>query len=219
MTTPMNTSKDFLTALQWLSPAFPIGSFAYSHGLEWAISAGHVTQEAELLEWVRDLVQFGSGRNDAFLVSLGYQAHDIQALRDLNAHALALSASRERQAETVFQGQAFVKTLKDVWGHDLPSLCYPVAVGAAARLEALPQVDIVAAYLHAFSANLISAAVRLIPLGQTQGQRVLLELTSSLLSVSNAALDADACALSSTTFLSDVASMRHENLQTRVFRT
>ena len=114
MTTPMNTSKDFLTALQWLSPAFPVGSFAYSHGLEWAISAGRVTQEAELLEWVRDLIQFGSGRNDAFLVSLGYQAHDIQALRDLNAHALALSASRERQAETVFQGQAFVKTLKDV---------------------------------------------------------------------------------------------------------
>ena len=113
MTTPMNTSKDFLTALQWLSPAFPVGSFAYSHGLEWAISAGHVTQEAELLEWVRDLVQFGSGRNDAFLVSLGYQAHDIQALRDLNAQALALSASRERQAETVFQGQAFVKTLKE----------------------------------------------------------------------------------------------------------
>lgn len=215
----MSTSKDFLTALQWLSPAFPVGSFAYSHGLEWAISAEHVTQEAELLEWVRDLIQFGSGRNDALLVSLGYQAHDIQVLQDLNEHALALSASRERQAETVFQGQAFVKTLNDVWGHDLPSLCYPVAVGAAARLETLPQADIVAAYLHAFSANLISAAVRLVPLGQTQGQRVLLELTSSLLSVSNAALDADVCALSSTTFLSDVASMRHENLQTRVFRT
>ena len=97
MTTPMNTSKDFLTALQWLSPAFPVGSFAYSHGLEWAISAGHVTQEAELLEWVRDLVQFGSGRNDAFLVSLGYQAHDIQALRDLNAQALAKRGGRRHQ--------------------------------------------------------------------------------------------------------------------------
>jgi len=94
-----------------------------------------------------------------------------------------------------------------------------VAVGAAARLEKLPQADIVAAYLHAFSANLISAAVRLVPLGQTQGQRVLLELTSSLLTVSNAALDADECDLSSATFLSDVASMRHESLQTRVFRT
>ena len=137
-------------------------------GIGGPVGAGKTSLTAALARSLSKRFSVGVITNDI------YTQEDAEALMRQQILPQALSASRERQAETVFQGQAFVKTLKDVWGHDLPSLCYPVAVGAAARLEALPQVDIVAAYLHAFSANLISAAVRLIPLGQTQGQRVLL---------------------------------------------
>lgn len=117
------------------------------------------------------------------------------------------------------QGQAFGKTIRDVWGQDCTDLCYPVALGAAARRENLIKEDIIAAYLHAFSANLISAAIRLVPLGQTQGQHILLALTPEINACAAEASDADEDDLSSTTFLSDVASMRHETLHTRIFRT
>lgn len=219
MITLMSTSQAFLTSLQWLSPAFPIGSFAYSHGLEWAISEGHVTDEDSLLFWLQDLVALGSGRGDAILVSLAYQVANLKEVNALNEIAIALSPSGERLSETSLQGHAFTRTVKDVWGHDLPDLCYPVAVGYGAKLEGISREDIVAAYLQGFVANLVSAAVRLVPLGQTQGQRLLLALMPDLIQVSTAALTAAACDLTNTAFLSDVASMRHETLQPRVFKT
>jgi len=216
----MQSRKSFLTTLQWLSPSFPIGSFAYSHGLEWAMSAGYVTDEESLLYWMQDLIEFGSVRNDAILVSLAYrrapEAMNITALNDM---ALALAPSRERRSETVLQGRAFVKTVNEVWDQDLPELCYPVAVGTAAKYERLNHDDIVVAYLQAFVVNLIYTAVRLVPLGQTQGQRVLTTLTPELLDISALAVAATDQDLTNAAVLSDIASMRHETLKTRVFKT
>ena len=215
----MSTNKTFLTALQWLSPAFPIGGFAYSHGLEWAIEKRHVTDQISLQNWLQDLLGLGSARSDAILLALAFKSESKAELIYLNQLALALSASAERRSETLLQGQAFGKTIRDVWRQDCTDLCYPVALGAAARRENLIKEDIIAAYLHAFSANLISAAIRLVPLGQTQGQHILLALTSEINACAAEASDADEDDLSSTTFLSDVASMRHETLHTRIFKT
>ena len=215
----MSTKQPLLTALQWLSPAFPVGSFAYSHGLEWAIEAGHIKDEPTLQSWLQDLIALGSGRSDAILVSLAHCAEDRAALKSLNDLALALAPSSERRAETVLQGQAFCQTLKDVWDYDISGLCYPVAVGYGAFCAGLDRADITAAYLHAYVANLISAAVRLVPLGQTQGQRILLGLMPDILEVGTAALSASEEDLTSAGFLSDVASMRHETLKTRIFKT
>jgi urease accessory protein len=215
----MSTNKTFLTALQWLSPAFPIGSFAYSHGLEWAIEKHLVTDQISLQNWLQDLLGLGSARSDAILLALAFKSESKAELIYLNQLALALSASAERRSETLLQGQSFGKTIRDVWGQGCTDLCYPVALGAAARRENLIKEDIIAAYLHAFSTNLISAAIRLVPLGQTQGQHILLALTPEIKACAAEASEADEDDLSSTTFLSDVASMRHETLHTRIFKT
>ena len=178
-----------------------------------------MTDQISLQNWLQDLLGLGSARSDAILLALAFKSESKAELIYLNQLALALSASAERRSETLLQGQAFGKTIRDVWGQDCTDLCYPVALGAAARRENLIKEDIIAAYLHAFSANLISAAIRLVPLGQTQGQHILLALTSEINACAAEASDADEDDLSSTTFLSDVASMRHETLHTRIFKT
>ena len=137
MSMSMSTNKTFLTALQWLSPAFPIGGFAYSHGLEWAIEKRHVTDQISLQNWLQDLLGLGSARSDAILIALAFKSESKEELIYLNQLALALSASAERRSETLLQGQAFGKTIRDVWGQDCTDLCYPVALGAAARRENL----------------------------------------------------------------------------------
>ena len=112
----MSTNKTFLTALQWLSPAFPIGGFAYSHGLEWAIEKRHVTDQTSLQNWLQDLLGLGSARSDAILLALAFESENKAELIHVNQLALALSASAERRSETLLQGQAFGKTIHDVWG-------------------------------------------------------------------------------------------------------
>ena len=141
----MSTKQPLLTALQWLSPAFPIGSFAYSHGLEWAIEAGHINDEPTLQNWLQDLIALGSGRSDAILVSLAYCAEDRPALKSLNDLALAFAPSSERRAETVLQGQAFCQTLRDVWDYTYPASAVrlrwamePVAVDLRERILRQP---------------------------------------------------------------------------------
>ena len=131
----VSRKKAFLTPFQWLSLAFPVGIFDYSHGLEWAIQSGPVTDGANLLNWLTDLITLVSGRSDVILVALAHKASDDMAALALNEIALALCASRERRSETFVQGQAFAKTGKGVWGHDIPEVCYPISMGCGARRE------------------------------------------------------------------------------------
>ena len=215
----MCPKHEFLTVLQWLSPAFPIGSFAYSHGLEWAIDSEYVKDSKALYHWVKDLLNFGSARSDAFLISLSFQAESAEEIAKLDQLALALAASEERRHESLLQGHAFSRTIRTVWGHDIDDLCYPIALGRASKQHDLDQGQVIAAYLHAFSANLISAAIRLVPLGQTQGQQVLLDLTPEIVKMATEALNAKEEQLGSITFLSDVSSMQHETLHKRIFKT
>ncbi len=208
--------SDILTLSQWLSPAFPVGAFAFSHGLETAVRDGLVTNASELEAWLADLALAGSLRSDVVLVAAAYGADDP---REVDAHALAFQPSAERLEEATQLGAAFCRTVRDVWGLDLPDLAYPVAVGRAAGLRGIALDDTAALYAQAFLGNLVSAAIRLVPLGQTEGQGVLARLQPACRALGEAACDLTLDDLASAAFLSDIQSMRHETLSPRIFQS
>ena len=203
----------------WFSPSYPVGAFSYSHGLEAVVSAGDVASAEQLYEWLSDCLWHGAGRNDAIFLAHAYRAGDRAALSELAELAEALAPSAERQLETTAQGAAFAKVTENVWGGDLANLPYPVAVGAAARAEGIPLDLTLPLYLHAFAANIIAAGVRFIPLGQTDGQQVLARLFPAFDAIAAEAAEATLDVLGSATFRADLASMQHETLKTRIFRS
>ncbi len=200
----------------WFSPAYPIGAYSYSHGLEWAVEAGDVTDVASLGAWVADLVEFGAGRTDAILLAHAHAAEDAGPLADL---AEALAPSLERHLETTAQGAAFARTTAAAWGIALPAMPYPVAVGCAAGAMALPLPLTATLYLQAFAASVISAGVRLIPLGQTDGQRLTAALMPLAARVATEALTASLDDIGGCAFRADLAAMRHETQYTRLYRS
>lgn len=215
----MPTEAEVLTLAQWFSPSYPLGAFAYSHGLETAIVDGTITSAATLQDWLEDVLRHGSGRNDCILLRAGFAVKGPDALGDVDAYACAFAASAERLAETKLQGDAFARTTQAIWGEVLPPVCHPVAVGYAAARAGLPLSLTAQMYLQSFTSNLVSAAVRLVPLGQTEGQAVLAALTpicSQIVQGTNGATLDD---LASIAFLSDIAAMRHETLEPRIFRS
>lgn len=218
--------------MTWLSPAFPVGAFTYSHGLEWAVEEGTVTSAAALTAWLSDILRHGAGRSDAILFVTAFRAaaegraEDLLEVAEL---AYALQPSKERRLESGAQGRAFVTAIADTWGAPtlvklagrlLPApVAYPVAVAAAAADHHLPLAETVEAYLTAFTANLVSAAVRAVPLGQTEGQRAIRDLAPL---VSIIAADASVASLDDiggACLRADIASMAHETQYTRLFRS
>ena len=215
---PMYTPTDskLITVMQWLSPAFPIGGFAYSHGLEWAIDKGHVSNSEELKKWISDLLEYGSLKNDAILIKLVLQGSDPKEINEL---AMALCPASERLSETQLQGGAFCKIMREVWSLEIDDLTLPIALALAAKNESIDQNLVVPAYLHSFCSNLISVAMRLIPIGQTDGQKILRELSPLISDSVRAVAKSNKDDLGSACFLSDVSAMQHEYLQPRVFKT
>lgn len=204
-----------LTLHQWFSPAYPVGSFNFSHGLDWAVQAGDVSDAAGLQAWIEDVLHHGAGRADALFLAAAYggDAGEIDTI------ARAFAPSAERLAETVLQGAAFCRITADVWGADVASLTYPVAVGRAAGLCALPLNLTSTLYLQAFVANLVGAGQRLGVLGQTQAQGMVRDLSSACASIAAQTESGDLDLLSGTAFLSDIASMKHETQYSRMFQT
>ncbi|MGP9789275.1 urease accessory protein UreF [Roseinatronobacter sp. NSM] len=206
-----------LTLVQWLSPAFPTGAFAYSHGLEQVIADGCVHDADSLRDWLADVVQFGTGWQDAVLM-----AH---ALRDgadtdaLDALCTALQPCAERLQEAREQGASFTRTLGTMTGTPRPARALPLAVAEAARPLDLPAADVIALYLQAFSSNLVTMGVKHIPLGQTAGQKVLADLLAIIISVASRAETAELDALANSCLAADLAAMRHETKETRLYRT
>ena len=217
------TSNQLLRLLTWLSPAFPTGGFAYSHGLEWSVEAGDVTNEALLRDWIADVLRHGAGRSDAILLRHAHGAgpNDLPALCALGA---AIGFGRERRLETCAQGAAFALA-GAVWGGArLVALAnmqvpYPIAVGALAADHGIQADLTVGVYLQAFASNLVSAAVRLIPLGQTAGLRVVAELEPVIIELVEQTRRAGLDDLGGACFRSDIAALRHETQRTRLFRT
>ena len=210
-------NRDLLSLVQWLSPAFPTGAFAYSHGLEWAIAAGEVCTGAALSNWLEDILRFGAGMQDAVLL-----AHAMRAGADLDGLdqlARALVPSSERLSETAEQGAALARTVSAIEGCDMPARTLPIAFGAASAGLDIPPEQIVALFLHSVASNLVSAAVRFVPLGQTEGQQVLAGLHQTIVSCAAAACEASLSDLGSSVLRGDIAAMRHETMDVRIFRT
>ncbi len=210
-----------LRLMAWLSPAFPTGAFAYSHGLEWAVEAGDIANETDLRYWLCDVVAHGTGRTDTILLRHAHRtADDLGGLTDLAELAMAAASCRERQSESLDQGKAFMLAAAP-WGvPPAPArIPYPVAVGAVAGAHDIPEDATAAVYLQAFATNLISAAVRLVPLGQTAGLRVLAALEPTILAVAAATKGATLDDIGGCAFRSDIAAMRHETQYTRLFRS
>ncbi|WP_420339321.1 urease accessory protein UreF [Roseibium sp.] len=226
--------------LTFLSPAFPIGAFTYSHGLEQIIDAGGVGTAEELRIWLKDILAHGAGRSDAILMSQTYRAAlagSVETVRELAELGLALQPSKERHLETSAQGTAFIDTVIASWppepkttagavfsglnngNHAMTEWPYPVALGLVCAAHELPEDASLTAFLQSFTANLISAAVRAVPLGQNEGQRVLAALEPVIAKVTAKAMNAGLDDLGTSTFLADIASMAHETQYSRLFRS
>lgn len=205
---------DRLTLIQWLSPAFPTGGFAYSHGLEQAMTEG-LGDARGVSAWVGDVLAHGGGWLDAVALSLVLRGQDAD---EIAALVMAQAGCSERLAETMDQGRAFAATVSAL-GVAVPALPVPVAVGLAARRLRLDVAEVVAHYLHGFAGNLISAATRFLPLGQAQAQAALAGLHPLIARLAETAAVAGAERLETCCLGADLAAMRHETLHIRIFRT
>jgi urease accessory protein len=215
------SASALLRLMAFLSPAFPTGAFAYSHGLEWAVESHDVSNETNLASWLTDIITHGTGRSDTILLRHAHRAAaEPLALKEIADLACATASSRERQSESLDQGRAFMLAAV-AWGiPDAPErIPYPVAVGAVAGLHRIPENAVAAAFLQAFTSNLISAAVRLVPLGQTAGLRVLAALEPAIWHTVEVTKSATLDDLGGCTFRSDLAAMLHETQYTRLFRS
>lgn len=211
--------QQLLRLLAFMSPAFPIGSFAYSHGLEWAIDDRAVTSADDVRDWIESLLVHGSGWNDAVLFATALDANHL-ARKEIDELALALAASRERALETSDLGQSFAKATATLLADTVSDFqSYPVAMAAACGAAGIGKQAALLAFLQAFSNNLITVAIRLIPLGQTKGLEVMRELMPIIAETARRAMASSLNDLGSSTLLSDIASMKHETQYSRVFRS
>jgi urease accessory protein len=217
--------------MTWLSPSFPIGAFSYSSGIEWAVEAGDITDAVSLQHWLSSMLVDGAGICDClFLVHAQRAAasNDHARLAEIAELAAAFVPSRERHLETTAQGRAFIEIARAAWHNAsldrLIAACegnfaYPVAVGLVSAAHHIPLAPTAHAFLHALVANWISAGARLVPLGQTDSQRVLAQLEPAVAAIARRALSASLDDLGSATFRADLAGLRHETQYTRLFRS
>lgn len=215
----------------WLSPAFPVGSFAYSHGLEWAVEAGMVHDAASVASWLEGLTAHGTIRSDTMLASMAWDAAkrgDLQGLGEINALALALAGGRERALETSAQGTAFLAAACAAWPCDIlrafrggfaGPVAYPVALGMAAGGHDIALPATLEAFALAFVAMLVSAAVRLGPIGQSQAQLITAAMLSPIRALARQAAGATPDDLGSCAFRSDLCALQHETQYSRLFRS
>jgi urease accessory protein len=217
--------------MTWLSPSFPVGAFSYSSGIEWAVEAGDITDAASLRQWLSSMLTDGAGICDSIFLVHTYRAasaNDEVLLAEIAELASAFVPSRERHLETTAQGRAFIEIARAAWHNEVldglvaaceSAIVYPVAVGLVSAAHAIPLAPTVHAFLHAVTSNWISAGARLVPLGQTDSQRLLAYLEPVVADTARHALAASLDDLGSATFRADLASMRHETQYTRLFRS
>ena len=217
--------------MTWLSPQFPVGSYTYSHGLEQAVEVGYIGHAATALVWIEDVLAHGAGRSDAIILNHAHAAAfqaDWERLAGIAELAAVLQPTSELVLESHSQGRAFLDTVRKAW--DCPALealqamwpgphAYPVAVGVAAAGHGIPPIPATQAYLHAFAGNLVSACIRLVPLGQSDGQRIIAALEPLVGQVAHQAGCALLDDLGSAVAMSDICAMRHETQYTRLFRS
>jgi urease accessory protein len=217
--------------MAWLSPAYPVGAFSYSSGLEWAVEAGDITDAESLRRWLAVVIGEGGGFCDAVFFAHAHRAivaEDDMALAEVAELAAAFSPSKERHLETTAQGRAFIEATQAAWPcaalDKLTALwpgpyAYPMTVATAAAGHGITVEPALGAYLHAVTANLVSAGMRLVPLGQTDGQRMLAALEPVVAATAQRALQTSLDDVGSAALRADIASMCHETQYTRLFRS
>ena len=223
----MSMTDSLFRLMSWLSPAYPVGAYSFSHGLEYAVEAGLVTDAESARDWIATVMADGNGFADLVFVAAAWES-DPEQLHELNEFALAFQGTAELRLESAAQGRAFVLVTAKAWdcaafevldGNAPDDIAYPVAVGAVAKSHGVDRPDTMLAYAHAFAANLVSAAVRLIPLGQTDGQRITAALMPTCVAAVERAELTPVEDVSASTPMVDIASMKHEFQYTRLFRS
>ena len=200
--------------LSWFSPSFPVGSFNFSHGLEAAIEYQFVYDKISLEEWIKHLIINGTGKTDSILLTNAYNGEEVNEL------ALALCASKERWIETSNLGKAFCKNIRENWGYKIDkNLAYPIAIGKAGLYFKIPLEKLLIAFLQSFVSNLINVGIKHIPLGQSEGQKILINFLPVIEKQTNIYKIAKVSDLGSSAFLSDLSSMYHETLNNRIYQT
>jgi urease accessory protein len=239
-TTPTTTKAAVLSegqlyrALTWFSPGFPIGAFSYSHGLETATAGGGVCDRNTLQRWIAAILTHGTGRIDADILREAHRAAstaDGEALTAANRCGFAFRATAEMALETTAQGEAFLSVCRAAWPEPFldrwaarlvetgEAVCLPAAIGAATACAGMPLEQALIGYLHGMTANLVSAGLRLGIVGQTDGQRILAALEPVVASAAAKALTRDPSAFGGAALAVDLASMAHETLYSRIFRS
>ncbi|WP_187182305.1 urease accessory protein UreF [Rhizobium sp. WL3] len=216
--------QGLLRLMAWLSPAFPVGGFSYSAGMESAVVEGHVGDGDGVEAWLGVLLAHGGLRNDAILLA---EAHRVQgegqSLEEIISLATALASSAERHAETTRLGEAFVKAAA-AWPHPVIDALvgpvpYGVAVGAVAAAHGVDRTDAIAAFLHAQISQHVSVAIRLGVIGQTRGVSILAASEAPILDAASSYARLDLDDLGSATIIADTLSMRHEVQYSRLFQS
>ena len=198
----------------WFSPNFPIGSFNFSHGLEAAVEMKFIHDSFTLENWISNLITDGSGKTDIILLSNAYRGKNINEL------ALALCPSKERWIESIKLGKSFSKNIRDNWSYNIEDdLAFPVALGKAGSFFSIPLDQLLIIFLQSFASNLITFGMKHIPLGQSAGQKILINLIPVIQAQSMKYKNYDIKDIGSSAFISDLASMYHENLKNRIYQT
>jgi urease accessory protein len=226
--TPVPEPGAVYRLLAWLSPAYPVGAYTDSHGLEWAVEVDAVRDGDSAGAGIDDVLRHGGGRSDGILLAHARRADDAATVAELAERGTALAPGVERRLETTAQGRAFLAATQAAWPTErlawlaaLPvdARPYPVVVGVAAAGHGLPLGSLLPAYLHAFTANLVSAAVRLVPRGRSDGQRLVARFEPAVHAVAEAAAQAPREEVGGATLLADLASPCHETQYSRLFRS
>ena len=219
-----------LALLAWVSPAYPVGAYAYSHGLEWAVETGDVTNAESLGDWIGQILRTGSGLNDAIFFASAWRAcrDDDKSLARVAELAVAFAAPLERRLETLQQGSAFLNATRAAW--PAPRLddfvreisennVYPICFAAAVAAHGMAMRPALEAYLCSFASNLVSAAVRMNVLGQTEGQKVIARLQAVAIQTAAIAEHASLDVLGGHALRADMAAFHHETQNARLFRS
>lgn len=226
----MITEAALYRLLTWLSPSYPLGAFSYSHGLEYAVEMGLVRDPGGLERWIATILGAGAGVSDAALFAAAWRAAavaDTACLDAIVALAAAWRGTAEIALEGDAQGAAFLATTRAAWPHAVLDaiaerhtvVTLPAAVAVAAAVHGVPLAPALTAYLHALAANLVSAGVRLVPLGQSDGQRIIAALERKIAAACSAALATELQSFGTSAPLIEWCSMRHEAQYTRLFRS
>jgi urease accessory protein len=229
-TTTMITERALGLLLAWTSPSYPVGAFSYSHGLEAAVEDGSVSNAATLADYIEAIVARGGGWVDAVLFAYAWRAAgDATALDEIAELAAAFRGSAETALESRQMGKSFLSVTCAAYPHPAlaafaarhadRSIAHAVVGALACAAHGIPLRPALAAWLHGTAANLVSAGVRLVPLGQTDGQRATARLLPTIEEVVTRALVADLDTLGTSAMLVDLASLAHETQYTRLFRS